>query len=134
MVCDATKPLSAVTPVWLEFGRSSLGEAQTWTTWMAPVGVDGDALYRALWLADGSATVTVDLHIAGRPGTRTIHRGRCCLPQNQDQEQTADRMRLLLGMSDRAAAGFRLQSSGLEAAPPYDVGEGATRMVANSPS
>ena len=97
----ATPPLPCA-PVWREFGRPSLGEAQDWTTWEAPLGEGGDALYRSLVLADGAIAVTVELHSPGAPEMRTIHRGRCGLPP--DPDQTAERVRLLLGAADRAAA------------------------------
>jgi hypothetical protein len=89
-------------PVWREFGRPSSGEAQDWTTWEAPLGEGGDALYRSLVLADGAIAVTVELHLREASGPQTIHRGRCGLPR--DPDQTAERVRLLLGAADRAAA------------------------------
>ncbi len=100
MPAMATPPPPA--PVWCEIGRPSPGEAQDWTTWVSPLGDGGDALYRSLVLADGAIAVTVDLHSRGVSGTRTIHRGRCGLPR--DPERTAERVRLLLGAADRAAA------------------------------
>jgi hypothetical protein len=66
------------------------------------LGDGGDALYRSLVVADGAIAVTVELHSRGVSGTRTIHRGRCGLPR--DPERTAERVRLLLGAADRAAA------------------------------
>ena len=87
---------------WHEIGRPSPGEAQDWAAWLSPLGHGGDALYRSLVLADGAIIVTVELHSRGVSGTRTIHRGRCGLPR--DPEQTAERVRLLLGAADRAAA------------------------------
>ena len=131
MACEAPKPFLASAPVWQEFGRPSPDEAQTWITWVAPIGEDGDAVYRSLWLADGAVAVTVDLHVPGQAGVQTIHRGRCRLPGNQDQAQTAGRIHLLLGMSDRAVAGFRSQSNGSRDAVPHNDGEGATRTVLN---
>ena len=87
---------------WHEIGHPSPGEAQDWAAWVSPLGDGGDALYRSLVLADGAIVVTVELHSRGVSGTRTIHRGRCGLPR--DPEQTAERVRLLLGAADRAAA------------------------------
>ena len=97
-----TPPLPSTSLFWREFGRPSSGEAQDWTTWEAPLGEGGDALYRSLVLADGAIAVTVELQSRGAPETRTIHRGRCGLPR--DPDQTAERVRLLLGAADRAAA------------------------------
>ncbi len=97
----ATPPLPSA-PVWREFGRPSPGEAQDWTTWEAPLGDGGDALYRSLALADGAIAVTVDLHSRRRSGPRTIHRGRCGLPP--DPERTAERVGLLLALADKAVA------------------------------
>ena len=88
--------------VWHEIGRPSPGEAQNWVAWVSPLGDGGDALYRSLVFADGAIVVTVELHSRGVSGTRTIHRGRCGWPR--DPEQTAERVRLLLGAADRAAA------------------------------
>jgi hypothetical protein len=65
------------------------------------VGDGSDALYRSLVVADGAIAVTIDFHSRGVPGTRTVHRGRCGLPQ--DPDQTAERVRLLLAAADRAA-------------------------------
>jgi len=96
----ATPPPPA--PVWCEIGRPSPGEAQVWTTWVAPLGEGGDALYRSLVLADGAIAVTVELHARGVSGMRPIHRGRCGLPR--DPDRTAERVRLLLAAADRAAA------------------------------
>ncbi len=103
MPAIATPPLPPSAPVWCEIGRPSPGEAQDWTTWVSPLGDGGDALYRSLVLADDAITVTVDLHARGVSGTRTIHRGRCGLPP--DPEETAERVRLLLGAANRVAAG-----------------------------
>ena len=93
-------------PAWQEIGRPSPGQAQDWATWVAPLGRGGgDALYRSLVLADGAVAVTVELHAAARRGgsaPRTVHRGRCALPP--DPDRTAERVRLLLGAADRAAA------------------------------
>ena len=91
-------------PAWQPIGRPSPGEAQDWTTWVSPLGRGGvgDALYRALVLADGAIAVTVELHACrGGSGPRTVHRGRCGLPA--DPDQTAERVRLLLAAADRAA-------------------------------
>ena len=95
-------PLLPSTPVWFEIGRPSPGEAQDWATWVSPLDDGGDALYRSLVLAGGAIAVAVELHSRGVSGTRTIHRGRCGLPQ--DPDHTAERVRLLLGAADRAAA------------------------------
>ncbi len=92
-------------PAWQPIGRPSPGEAQDWTTWVSPLGRGGvgDALYRALVLADGAIAVTVELHACrGVSEPRTVHRARCGLPP--DPQQTAERVRLLLGAADRAAA------------------------------
>ena len=97
----ATPPLPSA-PVWRQFARPSPGEAQDWTTWEAPLDEGGAALYRSLVLADGAIAVTIELHSRGAPEPRTIHRGRCGLPV--DPDQTAERVRLLLGAADRAAA------------------------------
>ncbi len=97
----ATPPLPSA-PVWREFGRPSPGEAQDWTTWEAPLGDGGDALYRSLVLADGAIAVTIDLYSRRRSGPRTIHRGRCGLAP--DPERTAERVRLLLAVADKAVA------------------------------
>jgi hypothetical protein len=97
----ATPPLPSP-PVWREFGRPSSGEAQDWAVWEAPLGGGGDALYRSLVLADGAIAVTVELHSPGAPEPRTIHRGRCGLPP--DPDQTAERVRLLLAVADKAVA------------------------------
>jgi hypothetical protein len=102
MPAMATPPPLPSAPVWCEVGRPSPGEAQDWATWVAPLGEGGDALYRSLVLADGAIAVTVELHARGASGTRLIHRGRCGLPR--DPNQTAERVRLLLGAADRAAA------------------------------
>jgi hypothetical protein len=99
---SAAPPSPPSTPVWDEFGRPSSGEAQDWTTWVLPLGDGGDALYRSLVIGDGAIAVTIDLHSGGVSGTRTIHRGRCGLPQAPDR--IAERVRLLLGAADRAAA------------------------------
>jgi hypothetical protein len=101
------RPTLPPAPGWQEIGRPSPGEAQDWATWVAPLGRcgGGDALYRSLVLADGAIAVTVELHAAARrggAGPRTVHRGRCGLPA--DPERTAERVRLLLGAADRAAA------------------------------
>jgi len=66
------------------------------------LGEGGDALYRSLVLADGAIAVTVELRSRGAPEPQTIHRGRCGLPL--DPDQTAERVRVLLGAADRAAA------------------------------
>jgi len=97
-----TPPLPSTPLLWREFGRPSSGEAQDWTTWEAPLGEGGDALYRSLVLADGAIAVTVELQSRGAPETRTIHRGRCGLPR--DPDQTAERVRLLLAVADKAVA------------------------------
>ena len=97
-----TPPLPSTPLFWREFGRPSSGEAQDWTTWEAPLGDGGDALYRSLVLADGAIAVTVELQSRGAPETRTIHRGRCGLPR--DPDQTAERVRLLLTVADKAVA------------------------------
>ena len=101
MPATATPPVPS-TPVWFEIGRPSPGEAQDWAAWVSPLGDGGDALYRSLVLADGAIAVTVDLHSRGVSGTRTIHRGRCGLPR--DPDQTAERVRLLLAVADKAVA------------------------------
>jgi hypothetical protein len=101
MPATAPPPLPSA-PVWCEIGRPSSGETQDWTTWVSPQGDGGDALHRSLVLADGTIAVTVDLHARDVAGTRTIHRGRFGLPR--DPDQTAERVRLLLGAADRAAA------------------------------
>ena len=101
MPATAPPPLPSA-PVWCEIGRPSSGEAQDWTTWVSPLGDGDEALYRSLVLADGAIAVTVDLHARDVPGTRTVHRGRCGLPR--DPDQIAERVRLLLGAADRAAA------------------------------
>jgi hypothetical protein len=101
------QPPMSPAPGWREIGRPSPGEAQDWATWVAPLDPrgNGEALYRSLVLADGAIAVTVELHAAARrggSGPRTIHRGRCGLPE--DPGQTAERVSLLLGAADRAAA------------------------------
>ena len=101
MPAAATPPVPS-TPVWSEIGRPSPGEAQDWATWVSPLGDGGDALYRSLVVADGAIAVTVELHSPRVSAPRTIHRGRCGLPP--DPDRTAERVRLLLGAADRAAA------------------------------
>ncbi len=99
------QPLLPPAPAWQEIGRPSPGETQDWATWVSPLGrdSDGDALYRSLVLADGAIAVTVELHACrGVSEPRTVHRARCGLPP--DPQQTAERVRLLLGAADRAAA------------------------------
>jgi hypothetical protein len=102
----STAPPQPPAPAWREFGRPSPEEAQVWATWVAPLGRSGDggdALYRSLVLADGAIAVTVELlSRRGGSGPRTVHRGQCGLPP--DPEQIAERVRLLLGAADRAAA------------------------------
>ena len=66
------------------------------------MGEGGDALYRSLVLADGAIAVTVELRSPRALETRTIHRGRCGLPP--DPDQTAERVRLLLVVADKAVA------------------------------
>ena len=102
MPATATPPVPP-TPVWSEIGRPSPGEAQDWATWVSPFGEGGgDALYRSLVVADSAIAVTVELHSPRASALRTVHRGRCGLPR--DPDQTAERVRLLLGAADRAAA------------------------------
>ena len=130
----ATAPPLPSAPVWRELGRPSPGEAQDWRTLVSPLGDSGDALYRSLVLADGAIAVTVELHSRRRSGPRTIHRGRCGLPP--DPEQTAERVRLLLGAADRAVAQRRGAWGRLRAhaAPQQNLpgergGPGAVRRV-----
>ena len=101
MTATATPPEPSA-PDWREFGRPSSGQAQDWTTWESPLGDGGDALYRSLVLSDGAIAVTVELHPREASGPRTIHCGRCGLPL--DPDQTAERVRVLLGAADRAVA------------------------------
>ncbi len=129
----STAPPQPPAPVWHEFGRPSSGEAQDWATWVSPrVGDDGDAPYRSLVLADGAIAVTVELHARGASGPRTIHRGRCGLPP--DPDQTAERVRLLLGAADkamvRAMAADRGEAGAApagRATPPRRVPDNASR-------
>jgi hypothetical protein len=89
-------------PAWREIGRAAPGNAH-WATWVAPVG-DGGALYRSLFVADGSATVSVELQPArGAGAARGLHRGRCDLPT--DGAGAADgRVEALLAAADDAVA------------------------------
>ncbi len=112
----ATPPPQPSAPEWREIGRPSPGEAQDWATWVSPLGDGGDALYRSLVLADGAIAVAVELHSRGASAPRTVHRGRCGLPL--DADQTAERIRLLLGAADRAA------ERAVEAEPATAAGHG----------
>ncbi len=99
------QPPMSPAPAWREIGRPSPGEAQDWATWVAPLDRrgNGDALYRTLVLAGGAIAVTVELNSRrGASAPRTVHRGRRGLPA--DPGQTAERVRLLLGAADTAAA------------------------------
>jgi hypothetical protein len=130
----STAPPQPPAPVWHEVGRPSSGEAQDWATWVSPRAGDGDdALYRSLVLADGAIAVTVELHARGASGPRTIHRGRCGLPP--DPDQTAERVRLLLGAADKATVRAMAADRGEEGAadagratpPPRRVPDNASR-------
>lgn len=64
---------------WVEIGRAAAGGHARWTTWIALL-EDGDALYRTLVVADGSASVAVELRARHPPAARTLHRGGRRLP------------------------------------------------------
>jgi hypothetical protein len=67
-------------PAWVEIGRAAPGGGGArWATWIALLG-GGDALYRTLVVADGSASVALELQARHLPGTRTLHRGGRRLP------------------------------------------------------
>jgi hypothetical protein len=96
------EPAIPPAPVWREIGRSSPEEALDWTTWVAPMGDQGGALYRSLVVAHGSIVVTVDLFPRRGTAPRTIHRGGCGLPR--DPGETAERVCTLLRAADEVVA------------------------------
>jgi hypothetical protein len=90
-------------PAWQEIGRPSPEEAPVWTTWVAPLGDAGDALYRSLVVAEGAITVAVELCPRRKPSARVIHRARCEMPH--DLVEAAEQVGALLKAADEAVAG-----------------------------
>jgi hypothetical protein len=90
-----------------------------WTTWMAPLGEGADALYRSLIVADGAATITIDLYLDHRSRPHAIHRGRCDVPD--DRVLAAACARTFLKAADEAVA------RGLEERGKVDLTEGHRR-------
>jgi hypothetical protein len=90
-------------PAWQEIGRPSPEEAPAWTTWVAPLGDAGGALYRTLVVSDGTVTIAVELCPRRKPDARTIHRARCEMPH--DPVEAAEQVGALLKAADEAVAG-----------------------------
>lgn len=112
-------PQTTVPPAWQEIGRSSPDEVAMWTTWVGPLGLGGDALYRSLIVADGAATITIDLYLDHRSRPQAIHRGRCDVPD--DRVLAAACARIFLKATDEAVA------RGLEERGKVDLTEGHRR-------
>jgi hypothetical protein len=95
---------SQPTAAWRETGRAERGDA-LWITWMAFLGDRGDVLYRSLVVADGAIAVSVEWEPQpGGGAARTIHRGRCGLPQPDDARSVEGRAALLLAAADKAVS------------------------------
>lgn len=90
-------------PAWQEIGRSSPEEAANWTTWVAPLGDAGDAIYRSLVVSDGAITIAVEFCPRRKPSARTLHRARCEIPN--DPGEVAEQVGALLKAADEAVAG-----------------------------
>jgi hypothetical protein len=73
-------PSSASVFAWREIGRHWPTDAADWAAWMAPLGDDGDRLYRSLAFDGGAISVAVDLQAGSQSGLRPVHRGQCYLP------------------------------------------------------
>jgi len=84
---------------WVEIGGAVPGSTARWAAWIALLG-GKDALYRTLVVAEGSATVVVELQAQHPPVTRTLHRGGCRLPPDTEDNEPIQR---LLDMADEAA-------------------------------
>jgi hypothetical protein len=84
---------------------------------MAPLGDDGDRLYRSLAFDGGAISVAVDLQAGSQSGLRPVHRGQCYLPRESDE--ITKRIGLLFAAADEAAAravsAARQESRGPEA-------------------
>lgn len=84
---------------WVEIGGTAPGGGARWAVWIALLG-GKDALYRTLLVADGSASVVVEVQAQHPPVTRTLHRGGCrLLPETGDHGPIGR----LFDMADEAA-------------------------------
>jgi hypothetical protein len=95
-------PSSASIFSWQEIGRHWPTGAADWAAWMAPLGDDGDRLYRSLAFDGGAISVAVDLQAGSQSGLRPVHRGQCYLPRQSDE--ITKRIGLLFAAADEAAA------------------------------
>ncbi|MDO9714216.1 hypothetical protein [Paracraurococcus lichenis] len=98
------------TPGWVEIGRASPEAAATWTVWTTLL-PEGGALYRILVLADGFASVTVELQPRHPAATRSLHKGSRRLPDTQEQEEA---LRPLLAAADVAVATALARTGGAD--------------------
>jgi hypothetical protein len=118
-------------PVWWEIGRPSPEQASNWITWVAPMDDRGTALYRSVVVADDSITVAVDLHRHQGSEHRTIHRGRCGLPQ--DPEPISAQVNALLKAADEAVAKALQPSCGGKDVLPKHRGRPPSWRVSGTP-
>lgn len=98
--------LPSPAPLWVEIGRASPGAASPWTVWIAAL-ADGRTLYRTLVLADGFASVMVELQARRSVPLRTLHKRECRLPEARAEET----LQALLGAADTAAASALAQAT-----------------------
>jgi hypothetical protein len=84
---------------WVEIGGAEPGGNARWATWIALLG-GKDALYRTLVVANGSASVVIELQAQHPPVTQTLHRGGCRLPPETGDDGPIQR---LLDVADEAA-------------------------------
>jgi hypothetical protein len=83
---------------WVEIGRGAPDDSGRWTTWIARLG-GRDALYRTLIVADGAASVMVEMHVQQPPVTRSLHRSGCRLVPGGGEKGP---LLALLGKADEA--------------------------------